>query len=116
MSSTALPQRQIKQWHVIVFGIVAGLLTLLVLYGGFGDLLLLSGQTGFPSDIHRWHEGQSGALMVIVFGGCLLALLWQPQNRPLLAQFLVLSIAILCLAFATVSGAGFNPIVLAIGG
>ena len=116
MSSTALPQRQIKQWHVIVFGIVAGLLALLVLYGGSGDLLLLSSQSGFPSDIHRWHEGQSGALMVIVFGGCLLALLWRPQNKPLLAQFLVLSIAILCLAFATVSGAGFNPIVLAIGG
>jgi hypothetical protein len=116
MSSTALPQGQVKQWHVVVFVIVAGLLTLLVLYGGLGDLLLLSGQSGFPSDIHRWHEGQSGALMVIVFGGSLLALLWRPQSKPLLAQFLVLSIAILCLAFATVSGSGFNPIVLVIGG
>jgi hypothetical protein len=116
MSSATLPQLQVKQWHVIVFGIVAGLLTVLVLYGGLGDLLLLSGQSGFPSDIHRWHEGQSGALMVIVFGGSLLALLWRPQNRPMLAQFLVLSIAILCLAFATVSGAGFNPIALVVGG
>jgi len=116
MSSTALPRGQVKQWHLIVFVIVAGLLTLLVLYGGFGDLLLLRGQSGFPSDIHRWHEGQSGALMVIVFGGSLLALLWRPQSKPLLAQFLVLSIAILSLAFATISGAGFNPIVLAAGG
>jgi hypothetical protein len=116
MSSTSLPQGQVKPWHVIVFVILAGLLTLLALYGGFGDLLLLRGQSGFPSDIHRWHEGQSGALLVIVFGGSLLALLWRPQNKPLLAQFLVLSIAILCLAFATVTGAGFNPIVLVIGG
>jgi hypothetical protein len=116
MSSTALPQGQVKQWHVIVFVIVAGLLTLLAFYGALGSLLLLRGQSGFPSDIHRWHEGQSGALGVILFGGSLLALLWRPQNKPLLAQFLVLSIAILCLAFATVTGAGFNPIVLAIGG
>jgi len=116
MSSSALPQSEVKQWRIILFVIVAGLLTLLVWYGGIRDLLLLSGQSGFPSEIHRWHEGQSGALFVILLGGSLLALLWRPQNKPLVAQFLVLSIAILCLAFATVSGAGFNPIVLAIGG
>ncbi len=115
MSSTTLPQGQVKQWHVILFVIVAGLLTLLVFYGGILDLLLLSGQSGFPSEIHRWHEGQAGTLMVIVFGGSLLALLWRPQSKPLLAQFMVLSIAILSLAFAAVSGAGFNPLVLAIG-
>jgi hypothetical protein len=116
MSSSALPQSEVKQWRVILFVIVAGLLTLLVWYGGIGDLLLLSGQPGFPSEIHRWHEGQAGTLMVIVFGGSLLALLWRPLNKPLLAQFLILSIAILCLAFATVSGAGFTPIALAVGG
>lgn len=116
MSSPALPQGQTKQWHVILFVIVAGLLTILVLFGGIRDLLLLSGQSGFPSEIHRWHEGQSGTLMVIVFGGSFLALLWRPLSKPLLAQFIVLSIVILSLAFATVSGAGFSPLALAIGG
>src|ERR1700730_1978035 len=115
MSSSALPQGKVKQWRVILFVIVAGLLTLLMLYGGVRDLLLLSGQSGFPSEIHRWHEAQAGVLMVIVFGGTLLALLWRSLSKPLLMQFLVLSIAIICLAFATVSGAGFTPVVLAIG-
>jgi hypothetical protein len=116
MPSSTFPRGEARQWRFILFRIVSGLLALLVLYGGIRDLLLLSGQSGFPSVIHRWHEGQAGALMVIVFGGSLLALLWRPLSKPLLAQFLVLSIGILSFAFATVSGAGFNPIALAIGG
>jgi hypothetical protein len=115
MASSTTSQSDVKRWHVIVFVTVAGLLTLLMLFGGVRDLLVLPDQSGFPSIIHRWHEAQSGALMVIIFGGSLLALLWRPQSRPLLMQYLVLSIGILCLAFATVSGAGFNPIVLVIG-
>jgi len=115
MSSSALPRSEVKKWRVTLFVVVAGLLTLLMLFGGVRDLLLFSGQSGFPSDIHRWHEAQSGVLTVIVFGGCLLALLWRPLSKPLLMQFMILAIAITCIAFATVSGAGFNPIMLAIG-
>ena len=109
------PSSEIKKWRLFVFVIVVGLLTLLMFFGGFRDLLLLPGQSGFPSDIHRWHEGQAGTLMVIIFGASLLALLWRPLSKPLLAQFIILSIVIISLTFATVSGAGFNPIVLAIG-
>jgi len=115
MSSSTKSQGEVKRWHVILFVTIAGLLTLLVLYGSVRDLLLLPGQSGFPSIIHRWHEAQSGALMVIIFGGSLLTLLWRPQSKPLLMQYVVLSIGIICLAFATLSGAGFTPIVLAIG-
>lgn len=115
MASSATSQSDVKRWHVIVFVTVAGLLTLLVLFGGVRDLLLLPDQSGFPSIIHLWHEAQSGALMVIILGGSLLTLLWRPQSKPLLMQYLVLSIGILCLSFATVSGAGFNPIVLVVG-
>ncbi len=115
MSHSALPQNSVKKWHILVFASVAGLLALLLFYGGIGALLLLPGQSGFPSIIHRWHEAQSGTLLVILFGGSLLGLLWQPQRRPLLAQFVLLGIAIISIAFATVSGSGFNPIALGIG-
>ena len=115
MSSSAQPQPEAKKWRVIVFVIVAGLLALLAWYGGIRDLLLLPDQSGFPSEIHRWHEAQSGAFTALLFGGSLLALLWQPLNKPLLAVFVVLSIALVSLSFATVSGYGFNPLVLAIG-
>ena len=115
MSPSTLLQGEVKKWRVIVFTIVAGLLTLLLLYGGLGDLLLLDGQSGFPSSIHRWHEAQSGTFTALVFGGSLLALLWRPQRKPLVMQFVVLGIALVSTCFATLTGTGFNPIVLAIG-
>lgn len=116
MSASTLPQSEVKKWRVILFVIVAGLLTLLLLFGGVRDLLLFSGQSGFPSDIHRWHEAQSGVLTVIVLGGCLLGLLLRPLSKPLLMQFMILAIAIFCIAFSAFTGAGFTPIFLAIGG
>ena len=81
MSTSTKPQGEVKRWHVILFDTIAGLLLLLVLFGSGRDLLLLPGQSGFPSIIHRWHEAQSGAFMTILLGGSLLALLWKPQNK-----------------------------------
>jgi len=115
MSSVARPQPEVKKWRVIVFVIVAGLLALLALYAGVFNLLLLPGQSGFPSEIHLWHQAQSGAFTALLLGGSLLALLWRPQRKPLLAQFVLLSLAVISLGFATVSGFGFLPIWLAVG-
>jgi len=66
MSSSTHSQGEVKRWHIILFDTIAGLLILLTFYGSLGDLLLLSGQSGFPSIIHRWHEAQSGAFTVIL--------------------------------------------------
>lgn len=115
MSSSTKSQGEVKRWHVILFVAFAGLLTLLVFFGSGRDLLLLPGQSGFPSVIHRWHEAQSGAFGTILFGGSLLALLWKPQTKPLLMQYILLSIGIVCLFFATATGTGFMPVVLVIG-
>ena len=115
MSTSIKSQGEVKRWHVILFDTIAGLLILLVLLASGRDLLLLPGQSGFPSVIHRWHEAQSGAFMTILFGGSLLALLWKPQTKPLLMQYILLSIGIVCLLFAIATGIGFMPIVLAIG-
>ena len=115
MSSAIVPQPEVKKWRVIVFFIVAGLLALLALYAGVFNLLLLPDQSGFPSEVHLWHQAQSGALIALLLGDSLLALLWRPQRKPLLAQFVILSLAIFSLGFATVSGFGFLPIVLGIG-
>ncbi len=115
MSSSTNSQGEVKRWHVILFVTIAGLLTLLALFASVRDLLLLPGQSGFPSVIHRWHEAQSGAFMTILFGGSLLTLLWKPQSKSLLMQYLVLSIGIVCICFATATGAGFTPIVLVVG-
>ncbi len=115
MSSSTHSQGEVKRWHVILFDTIAGLLILFTLYGSLGDLLLLPGQSGFPSIIHHWHEVQSGAFTVILLGGSLLALLWKPHTKPFVMQYLLLSIGIVCLLFATATGIGFMPLVLVIG-
>jgi hypothetical protein len=115
MFSVARPQGEVKKWRIIVFVIVGGLLALLAVYAGARDLLLLDGQSGFPSEVHRWHEAQSGVFTTLLFGGSLLALLWRPQRKPLLVMYVALSLALVSLAFSTVSGAGFNPLWLAVG-
>src|SRR6266852_5778662 len=51
MSSSTKSQGEVKRWHVILFVTIAGLLTLLVLYGSVRDLLILPGQSGFASVI-----------------------------------------------------------------
>ena len=75
MSSSTKSPAEVKRWHVILFDAIAGLLVLLMLFASGRDLLLLPGQSGFPSEIHRWHEAQSGAFMTILLGGSWLALL-----------------------------------------
>ncbi len=115
MSSSTHSQGEVKRWHVILFDTIAGLLILFTLYGSLGDLLLLPGQSGFPSIIHHWHEVQSGAFTVILLGGSLLALLWKPHTKPFVMQYLLLSIGVVCLLFATATGIGFMPLVLVIG-
>src|SRR5216683_320398 len=101
MSSSTHPQGEVKRWHVILFDTIAGLLILFTLYGSLGDLLLL--------------PGQSGAFTVILLGGSLLALLWKPHTKPFVMQYLLLSIGVVCLLFATATGIGFMPLVLVIG-
>jgi hypothetical protein len=115
MSALTKSQGEAKRWHIILFDAIAGLLILLMLFASGRDLLLLPDQSGFASIIHRWHEAQSGAFMTILLAGSLLALLWKPQTKPLVMQYILLSIGIFCILFATATGAGFMPIVLVVG-
>jgi hypothetical protein len=56
MVSSATSRSDIQRWHLRIFVSMAGLLALLALVGAVRDLLLLPGQSGFPSAIHGWHE------------------------------------------------------------
>ncbi len=115
MSSLEMPRIETKHWRIVTFMIVAGLFVLVLFYAGIPDLLDLPGQPGFPSIIHRWHEAEAGVMTVILFGGSMLVLLWKPLRNVVLAQFLVLGIAIVALGFTAFTGAGFNPLALLAG-
>ncbi len=99
IANIAMPL-QTKQfdWRRLVFSGVAGLVALLLLaFGSLHGLVAVWVRSWVASEpgiqhpeIHLWHDAQIGALVGIMFVGSLLALLWKPRQRPLVAQFLAL--------------------------
>ena len=98
MSVSVAPERPVKKWRVIVFGVVAAVYALVFLVVFFGAPLLLSpwivldsSSPTYHAALHRWHDAVNAAFTAILIGGCLVGLAWQGQKRPLLAQFFLLS-------------------------
>src|SRR5437868_15031261 len=98
MSTIATSTRQRRDWRVIVFTILGGMVALLF----FMNLYRLSAPwaplASYPNDdprllnpeLHRWHDAMWGAVSGILNGGVLLSLLWRPRAKPLLIQFVAL--------------------------
>jgi hypothetical protein len=106
MSVTVKPQREVKKWRMIVFGVFTVLLTLVFTVGFNNISLLLApwtllGATDSPTwhpAMQRWHEAAAGVMFVFLLSGSLLCLLWRGHTRPLLAQFFLLSMVLLMVA------------------
>jgi hypothetical protein len=99
-------ERAVKKWRVIVFAIVAILLALFFMLGQDGLpslaepwVLLETASKTYHPEIHRWHDAMWGILNALLLGGSLLALVWQGQRRPLLAQFFALATLISSISF-----------------
>ena len=75
---------------------------------GFSAFLLIAGTFEFipawvlrdpADDLHLWHIAELSALAALLLGGVMLALIRRPQEKPLLAQFFLLSLIILGIGF-----------------
>ena len=97
-----------RDWRTIAFTMVAGLVTLLLLaLGGLHGMLApwlghvwVASEEGIQHpEIHLWHDGQFGALLILLIGS-LLTSFRQPRERVLLAQFFALSVGVYLLALA----------------
>jgi VanZ family protein len=106
MSVSITSERVVKKWRIIVFAIVAVLLTLFFMFGQDGLpslaepwVLPEAASKTFHPEIHRWHDAMWGVLNALLVGGTLLALIWRGHRRPLLAQFFALAMIISSIAF-----------------
>jgi len=102
MATLATPIVKRRDWRSIVFVVLTRLLGLLVVGSTIPDLLAPwfsqgPATPGHTPELHRWHAAQWGALKGILVGGSLLALLWRPQAKALLVQFVALSVGVFAL-------------------
>jgi hypothetical protein len=94
-TSSASP-RPVKRWRSVVFRIVATLTVLVPLAGiypmfaPFG-VATEAATASYHAMIHTWHVGVLGVLFAVLLGGPVVGLAWSRTQRPLLAQFVILS-------------------------
>ncbi len=98
MFTMKTPRASGSNRRLLIFRIVAVIIALLFVAVA-GSEFIPAWIMGNPAmSIHLWHIAELLALLGILLGGTLLALLHRPQGQPLLAQFFVLSMIISSIA------------------
>jgi len=91
MSTTTTQQTGNRKKRLFIFRVFALLLTIMFV-GITSSEFIPAWILGDPAmSIHLWHIAELLALLSILLGGTLLSLLHRPEEKPLLAQFFVLS-------------------------
>jgi len=90
-----------------VFKILVSVLTLVMVFVGLFEFIPAWIFKNPPDQPHLWHIAELSALAVLL-GGCMLGMIRNPQQRTLLAQFIVLSTVLLAIGIAPffIGGAG----------
>src|SRR5581483_11597525 len=79
------------------FTILASVLLVILLFAGTFEFIPAWFLKNPPDQPHLWHIAELSALAIFLLGGCMLGLLRKPQEKPLLAQFFVLSAILLAI-------------------
>src|SRR5437764_9838344 len=79
------------------FALFAGFLSVVLLIAGTFEFVPAWILRDPADSIHLWHIAELTALSAILLGGITFGLVRKPEEKPLLAQFIVLSIIILAI-------------------
>lgn len=90
-----------------LFKILVSVLTVVVVFVGLFEFIPAWIFKNPPDQPHLWHIAELSALAVLL-GGCMLGMIRRPQQRILLAQFVVLSTVLLAIGITPffIGGAG----------
>ncbi len=95
MFTTKTHQIDMKKLRPRIFTLLAAILAVVLLIAGTFEFIPAWILRDPADDIHLWHIAELAALATLFLGGVMLALLRRPKEKPLLAQFFLLSVVIL---------------------
>ena len=95
MFTTKIHQIDRKKMRLGAFTFLAAGLSIILLLAGTFEFIPAWVLRDPADDIHLWHIAELAALAALLLGGVILALIRRPQEKPLLAQFFLLSLVIL---------------------
>lgn len=102
-----------KKTRAEAFALFAGFLSVVLLIAGTFEFIPAWILRDPADDIHLWHIAELSALAVLLLGGVMFALLKRPKEKPLLAQFFVLSMLLSAVAIIPFNMAGIVCLLIA---
>ena len=88
-----------KKWRSIAFTSLTVVLSIVLLIAGTFEFIPAWILRNPPDAIHLWHIAELTALSLLL-GGVMFGLVRKPEEKPLLAQFIVISVIILAAGLA----------------
>src|SRR2546421_5412840 len=88
-------QMNVKEWRPRVFTFLTVFLSVVLLIAGTFEFIPAWILRDPADSIHLWHIAELTALAAILLGGVMFGLVRKPEEKPLLAQFAVMSVIIL---------------------
>src|SRR5947199_10762663 len=92
----------VKKWRPRVFTFLTVFLSILLLIAGTFEFIPAWILRDPVDSIHLWHIAELTAITILL-GGVMFGLVRKPEEKPLVAQFVVMSVAILALGIAPFS-------------
>src|SRR5579872_4459288 len=96
----------------MIFTALAGILTVVLIVAGTFEFIPAWFLKNPPDQPHLWHIAELSALAIFLLGGCMLGMLRKPEEKPLLAQFVVLSTILLAIGIAPFNLGGLGLLVI----
>ncbi len=87
----------VQKWRSRVFTFLTVFLSVVLLIAGTFEFIPAWMLKDPADSIHLWHIAELTALSAILLGGVMFGLIRKPEEKPLLAQFIVMSVLILAI-------------------
>jgi hypothetical protein len=89
-----------KKWRSRVFTFLTVFLSIVLLIAGTFEFIPAWILKDPADSIHLWHIAELTALAAVLLGGVMFGLVRKPEEKPLLAQYIVMSVIILAVGLA----------------